>query len=79
MMKINSTLTQAMAGIHRGMASARQHAQEIASADSFTEDSPSSLIEPLVGLTQDQLQVSASTAVLKAVDAMIGTLLDEKA
>ena len=78
-MKINSALTQAVTGIQRGLASAQNHAGQIASANQFHEGNPGSLAEPLVGLTQDRLQVSASTEVLKAVDDMIGSLLDEKA
>lgn len=78
-MKINSALTQAMTGVQRGLASARNHAGQIASADQFNNGNPGSLAEPLVGLVQDRLQVSASAQVLKAVDAMIGSLLDEKA
>lgn len=78
-MKIDSVLTQAITGIQRGMNSARGHAAEIASAGQFENDSPSSLVEPMVGLKMDKLQVQASTAVLKAYDAMIGSLFDEKA
>ena len=78
-MKIEGAFTQAMTGIQRGLSSARDHAAEIASADQFQADSPSSLAEPLVGLQQDKLQVQASTAVLKAVDDMLGSLFDEKA
>ncbi len=78
-MKIEGALTQAMTGIQRGLASARSHAGQIASAAQFNNESPGSLAEPLVGLTQDRLQVSASTQVLKAVDDMIGSLFDDKA
>ena len=78
-MKINSTLSQAMTGIYRGMASAHNHASQIASAGQFNEGNPASLVEPLVGLNQDRLQVAASAKVLQAADDMLGTLLDEKA
>ena len=78
-MNIEGALSQAMTGIQRGLASARDHAGQIASAGQMNSDSPSSLVEPLVGLTQDRLQVSASTQVLKAVDDMLGSLFDEKA
>jgi len=49
-MKIDSALSQAMLGIQRGLASARNHAAEIASAGQFNADSPSSLVEPMLGL-----------------------------
>ena len=78
-MKIDNALTQAITGIQRGLASARNHAEQIASADQFSDGNPVSLAEPLVGLIQDRLQVAASAEVLKTVDSMLGSLLDEKA
>lgn len=78
-MKIEGALTQAITGIQRGLNSAGEHAAQIASAEQFSADSPSGLAGPLVGLQQDKLQVQASSAVLKAVDDMLGTLFDEKA
>ncbi|HHH44756.1 MAG TPA: hypothetical protein ENK49_11510 [Gammaproteobacteria bacterium] len=78
-MKIDSALSQAMLGIQRGLASARDHAGQIANAGQFSEDSPASLVEPLLGLRQDRIQVQASAQVLKAVDDMLGTLFDDKA
>jgi len=77
-MKIDSALSQAMLGIQRGLSSARDHAAEIASAGQFKDQGPASLVEPLLGLRQDELQVQASVQVLKAVDEMLGTLFDEK-
>jgi hypothetical protein len=35
-------------------------------------------VEPLVGLKLNELQVQASAEVIKAVDEMLGSLLDEK-
>jgi len=78
-MKIDSALSQAMLGIQRGLSSARDHAAEIASAGQFNNDSPSSLVESMLGLRQDELQIQASVQVLKAVDEMLGSLFDEKA
>ncbi|MCO6412271.1 MAG: hypothetical protein J5I92_05965 [Thiogranum sp.] len=78
-MKIEGALSQAMTGIQQGLASARSHAGQIASAGQFNNESPASLAEPLVGLIQDRLQISASTQVLKAVDDMLGSLFDAKA
>jgi hypothetical protein len=78
-MKIDSALSQAMLGIQRGLSSARDHAAEIASAGQFKDDGPSSLVEPMLGLRQDEIQVQASAQVLKVVDEMLGSLFDEKA
>ena len=75
-MKIEGALTQAMAGIQRGLSSARDNAAKIANADS---GNPADLVEPMVGLKLDSLQVQASVEVLKAADDMIGSLFDEKA
>lgn len=77
-MKIDSIFSQAMTGIQRGLGSASRHAAEIASAGQLEGDGAASLVEPLVGLKQDELQVRASTEVLKAYDAMIGSLFDDK-
>lgn len=73
-MKIDGALPQALTGIRRGLDSARNHAGQIAN-----NDNPAELVEPLVGLKRDELQVRASTEVLKAADRMIGSLFDEKA
>lgn len=78
-MKIDSVFSQATLGIQRGIASASRHAADIASAGQLNSDSPTSMVESMVGLKQDELQVQASTQVLKAYDAMIGSLFDEQA
>jgi len=78
-MKIDSIFSQAALGIQRGISSTAQHAADIASAGQMEGDSPTSLVESMVGLRQDELQVQASTEVLKAYDAMIGSLFDEQA
>ena len=77
-MKIEGVFNQAMLGIQRGLSSARDHASQIASAGQLNDDSPSSLVEPVLGLKQDALQVQASTEVLKTVDDMLGSLFDQK-
>jgi hypothetical protein len=78
-MKIDGALSHAITGIQRGLSSARDHAAQIASKETFENGSATGLAEPLVGLRADQLQVQASTQVLKAVDDMLGSLFDEKA
>lgn len=78
-MKVGSATSYALLGIHRGMEGARRNAEMIASADQFNNHNPNRLVEAMIGLRQNELQVSASAKVLSAVDRMIGTLLDEKA
>lgn len=78
-MKIGGFYDQALLGIQRGLQGARQHAAGIASADAFKSDDPVDMAESLIGLRQDELQVKASAQVYRAMDAMIGVLLDEEA
>jgi len=78
-MKIDGALSHAITGIQRGLGSAQGHASQIASKDAFENGGPSGIADPLVGLTQDRMQVAASARVLKAVDDMIGSLFDDKA
>jgi len=78
-MKIDAAFSHAITGIQRGLDSARGHAADIAGAGQAGSSTNGSLAEPLVGLIQDRLQVSASTEVLKAVDDMIGSLFDARA
>jgi hypothetical protein len=77
-MKIGGIYNQALLGIQRGLQGARTHAGEIASAEAIESGDPSSLAESLVGLKQDELQVKASAKVFRAMDAMVGVLIDEE-
>ena len=78
-MKIGGIYNQALVGIQRGLQGAHTHASRIASADAFNSQDPADLAESLVGLKQDELQVKASARVYRAMDAMVGVLLDEEA
>lgn len=78
-MKIGGFYDQALLGIQRGLQGARHHASRIASADAFAAEDPVDFADSLVGLKQDELQVKASAEVYRAMDAMIGVLLDEHA
>jgi len=78
-MKIGGIYDQALIGIQRGLQGARAHASRIASADALTNNDPASLTDSLTGLKQDQLQVEASARVYRAMDAMVGVLLDDEA
>jgi hypothetical protein len=76
-MKIGGAFNQAMLGVQRGLQGAQENAAKIASAGQMG-GSPAGLVEPLVGLKLNELQVQASAEVIKAVDEMLGSLLDEK-
>lgn len=67
---INSALT----GIYRGMQSATANTAEVANR----AVGDGNIVEPLIGLKQDQLQVEASTKALQTSHEMLGNLLDLK-
>ena len=75
-MAINSILATGVQGIQRGLSSAREHAQEVASFGTTNQDpSASGLAEPLIGLRQDLAQVQASAEVVSTVDELLNSLL----
>lgn len=61
----------AQTGIQTGMQSLNQNATKIAYAQSTGD-----LTEPLVNMISDKLQVQASSKVIEASNAMIGSILD---
>lgn len=74
-MAINSVLATGVQGIQRGLSSARDHAQQVASFGTTGQDSSlSSLAEPLVALRQDLAQVQASAEVVATVDDLLASL-----
>jgi len=75
-MAINSILATGVQGVQRGLSSAREHAQEVASFGTTDQNtSLSGLAEPLIGLRQDLAQVQASSAVVSTVDELLNGLL----
>ncbi|OUR64232.1 hypothetical protein A9Q79_07265 [Methylophaga sp. 42_25_T18] len=66
----------ALNGIQSGLQSLNKHAAEIASADVI--ESGADVTTPLVNMISDEQQVLASTKVLEAHNAMIGSILDIK-
>ena len=77
-MAINSILSTGVQGIQRGLSSAREHAQEVASFGTTNQEaSVSGLTEPLIGLRQDLSQVQASAKVVSTVDELLNSLLDD--
>ncbi len=74
-MAINSVLATGVQGIQRGLESARENAQKIASFGTTSENtSLSGLAEPLVALRQDLAQVQASAEVVSTVDELLSSL-----
>ena len=61
-MAINSILATGIQGIQRGLSSARENAQQVASLGTTSTSEPTltGLAEPLIGLRQDLAQVQAS-------------------
>ena len=72
-------LNSAITGIMRGNNGIRQNATEIASADMMRNEPGRGLATPLVEMIAHQTQVEASAKVVKAVDEMLGTLIDIRA
>lgn len=69
-----SAFQSGVSGIQTGMQSLNQHAAKIASAD--TIQSAGDLTEPLVKMISDEQQVQASSKVIEASNAMLGSILD---
>jgi len=77
-MAINSILAAGVEGVQRGVNSAREHAQEIASFGTTKQSaSLSGLAEPLIALRQDLSQVQASAAVVSTVDDLLNSLFKD--
>ena len=82
---VDSVLSVGLQGVQAGVASAREAAQDIASATAPPADTTENtdvtadLTEAVVQLKVSELQVAASTAVIKTADEILGTLVDTKA
>ncbi len=80
-MAIGSVSQTTLQGIQRGLDGLRRNASEIASARQMrSTGTPSKdLTRSIVELDQHSLQTSASVKAFRAMDQMIGSLLDVKA
>jgi len=77
-MTVNSILATGIQGIQRGLSSARENAEQVASFGTTNQDaSLAGLAEPLIGLRQDLAQVQASAAVVSTVDELLSSLLSD--
>jgi hypothetical protein len=72
-------LHSAVTGIMRGVSGLRQDAAAVASADRLNNSASSDLATPLVDAIGNRQQVEASARLVKAVDEMLGTLIDIRA
>jgi len=72
-------LSSAISGIMRGTNGVRQSAAEIASADMLRGKPGKDLATPMVEMIGHRTQVEASAKVIKAIDEMLGTLIDIRA
>ena len=66
-------------GIRVGLDGMQKTASQIASKDAMESNAPHELAEYMVDLKIYTNQVGASAQVVKAIDQMLGTLLDIKA
>ena len=72
-------LNSAVTGILRGTNGVRRNAAEIASADMLRGTPGKDLATPLVEMIGHRIQAQASAKVIKAVDEMLGSLIDIRA
>jgi hypothetical protein len=75
-MEINNGFNNALTGIRRGMEGLDRNAAEVASASA---GEGGDVVAPLVESRSNALQVEANTRVLRTLDEVLGTLIDEKA
>lgn len=75
-MNVNSVAAIGLQGIQKGMQGLSENAASIASVGTTTAPDTANLTEAMVAMKQNELQVAASTAVIKHANESIGTLLD---
>ena len=75
-MEINNGFSNAVAGIRRGMEGLDRNSAEVAAA---SNGDGADIVEPLVENKINKLQVEANVHVVRTLDEMLGTLIDEKA
>lgn len=73
-MGIDAALGSALSGIKNGMASAANHATQVATA--FSAGGSGDMAEGLIGLSLDSHQVKANAKVIKVVNDTIGSVVD---
>ncbi len=78
-MSISIGINSGLAGMRSGLDSMQEAASQIASKETFEGTGTKSLAEAMIDLKVSTHQVSASAQVVKAMDDVIGTLLDVKA
>jgi hypothetical protein len=75
-MKVDNAMNTAVNGIKRGLDGLERNADEVARA---SKGDGSDMVTPLVESKINQRQVEANVAMVKTMDEVLGTLLDEKA
>lgn len=74
-MKVDNAMSTAVNGIKRGLDGLERNADEVARA---SKGDGSDVATPLVESKMNQRQVEANVAMVKTMDEVLGTLLDEK-
>ncbi len=75
-MNVDKTMSTSINGIKRGLDDLERNANEVARASG---GDGSDMVTPLVESKMNQRQVEANVAMVKTMDEVLGTLLDEKA
>lgn len=73
-----SALQNGVAGIQTGLTNLKKDASQIAQA-STRDGGTQAMTDPLVNLKADEIQVAASSKVVKTVSDLLGQFLDIKA
>ncbi len=74
-MKVDNAMGTAVNGIKRGLEGLERNADEVARA---SKGEGSDVTTPLVESKMNQRQVETNVAMVKTMDEVLGTLLDEK-
>lgn len=75
-MKVGFPLDSALQGINKGLRDVNESAAVIAGAEQAREAAPEGLARSFVDLYVAQSNVEASARVVRAVDEMLGTIID---
>lgn len=75
-MQIAGAMHHGLQGMQTGITGVERNAADIASAERMNDTATTELHQPLVEQRQNLHQVGASANVIKAADAVLGTVID---
>lgn len=75
-MNVNSVISVGYQGVQKGFNGLEENAQKVASLGVNSNGEPSSVVEPVVGLIENEALVKASISVIKTADELLGSIID---